>query len=50
MQGSKNSFFSKSNKASHSFDDGTHKHHSSFKKRDFHHQARHNSAKKEKTA
>lgn len=40
MQGSKSSFFAKSGKASHSFDDGVSKHHSSFKHKDQHHLAR----------
>ena len=40
MQGSKSSFFSKSKKASHGFDDGTHFRGGSFKKKDKHHVAR----------
>lgn len=45
MQGSKSSFFDKKSKFSHHFDDGVSKHNASFKKRDKHHQARHNSNK-----
>ena len=48
MQGSKSSFFAKSGKASHSFDDGVSKHHSSFKRKDRHHLAKKSANKQEK--
>lgn len=48
MQGSKSSFFSKSKKASHDYDDGTKFKGGSFKKKDYHHIARHKGNKEDR--